>query len=593
MKTTTKKIPLGNIWVDDGQPRKSMNADELKALALSIKNVGLLQPLVVLQHKKGKKEFMLICGERRLKALLKNKEKEAQCVIHKDIEPGSFEVREMQLIENMQRDNVHPMEESNIIQEMIEMDHDKNEIASRLAISIYKLNRLIALQNLIPEFQLAYKEGRFPKYVFDMAGIPQKQQEQMLKEYLEWPNNSDHTDVTYEFMTRHFNQLKRKLSNAIFGLDEKVGDLPLCNGCQFNSCTAVLFAQDGEEAICSNLSCLKEKTTMKMKLGAQEAIEEGCVLFANIHSYNFTETDFIKEVQNQGAKIELRNDFGNVVEKPSSPMIYNDWLADEYDGWDVDELPPESELKKEYAEYHEESETELKEYQEHLKNGDFVKVFVVQGELMGTYQNIMPYREELSDLGILKDSNQGNNQHKAEIAEMEAQIEKIKERKKRNVELDREKVFKNAFLNGNVYSELVNDYQAKDGELTMIEWQALVWKLYEVLDYSHKDKARKIMKKDFVQQVSDLKNPTWSEQGFSKLVRLLISTSFISQHNADAQRSVNPALMMAIGKEFFPKDIEILEVDQKGIADARNERADKKIATLQAKIKNLKSETKN
>ncbi len=107
--------PIGFIHPNPYQPRKTFNLDELESLAASIKEKGILQPLVV--RKVAENHYELIAGERRLRAAqLSGLEKVP--VLVKDI--AISDRLELALIENIQRENLSPLEEAEAYAKLIE-----------------------------------------------------------------------------------------------------------------------------------------------------------------------------------------------------------------------------------------------------------------------------------------------------------------------------------------------------------------------------------------------------------------------------------------------------------------------------------------
>ncbi len=112
--TVVRDIPLSEIKPNIYQPRKSFNEEALQELAHSLEKHGQLQPIVVIQKDEG---FMIIAGERRfrasklagfetIKAIVANYENE--------------NLRELALIENIQRENLSPLELAQSYKELIE-----------------------------------------------------------------------------------------------------------------------------------------------------------------------------------------------------------------------------------------------------------------------------------------------------------------------------------------------------------------------------------------------------------------------------------------------------------------------------------------
>lgn len=99
-----KEVPIGEIRPNPYQPRKTFDQEALDELALSIKNYGVFQPLIV---KKSIKGYDLIAGERRLRASKLAGLETIPCII-KDY--NDEEMREIALLENLQRENLTSIE---------------------------------------------------------------------------------------------------------------------------------------------------------------------------------------------------------------------------------------------------------------------------------------------------------------------------------------------------------------------------------------------------------------------------------------------------------------------------------------------------
>lgn len=106
--------PIAFIQANPYQPRKSFNPEELESLSASIKEKGILQPLVV--RKLSENQYELIAGERRLRAALMA-ELEKVPVLIKDI--AISDRLELALIENIQRENLNPIEEAEAYSQLI------------------------------------------------------------------------------------------------------------------------------------------------------------------------------------------------------------------------------------------------------------------------------------------------------------------------------------------------------------------------------------------------------------------------------------------------------------------------------------------
>ena len=122
-----QKINISQIIPNPSQPRKNFKDEELKELSLSIKNQGLIQPIIV--KPTNDKQFQIIAGERRWRACQLNGMHEVDCVI-KDLDENS--VLEAALIENIQREDLNVIEEANAYKGLIDIKRTNNENLAKL-----------------------------------------------------------------------------------------------------------------------------------------------------------------------------------------------------------------------------------------------------------------------------------------------------------------------------------------------------------------------------------------------------------------------------------------------------------------------------
>jgi ParB family chromosome partitioning protein len=144
-------LPLDRIKPNPFQPRQTFDQTKLAELVESIKESGLIQPLVV---RKVGEEYELVVGERRLKALEKLDWVTAPSLI---IDSASNEtVMEMALIENIQREDLNPIEEASAYYRLItECNISQADVAARVGkdrSSVANSIRLLSLPDRVKEF---------------------------------------------------------------------------------------------------------------------------------------------------------------------------------------------------------------------------------------------------------------------------------------------------------------------------------------------------------------------------------------------------------------------------------------------------------
>lgn len=121
-------VPINQVEPNREQPRKEFDEDALLELADSIKQYGILQPLIV---QKRKDYYEIIAGERRWRAAKKAGLKEVPVIIR---EYTDQQVVEISLIENIQRENLNPIEEAMAFKKLLEeFNLKQDEVAERVS----------------------------------------------------------------------------------------------------------------------------------------------------------------------------------------------------------------------------------------------------------------------------------------------------------------------------------------------------------------------------------------------------------------------------------------------------------------------------
>ncbi len=146
-------IPLEEIIPNPRQPRKHFDEEALKELADSIRSIGLLQPLAVRPVEKG---YELISGERRLRACKQlGLERVPAVVFH----ATDREQHVMALVENIQRQDLSPLEEATSLSEILEhTGESQSALAERLGCSQAAVANKLRLLRLEEEVQLLVQQ---------------------------------------------------------------------------------------------------------------------------------------------------------------------------------------------------------------------------------------------------------------------------------------------------------------------------------------------------------------------------------------------------------------------------------------------------
>ena len=151
-----KTLPLSVIEPNPNQPRKNFDPESLKELAQSIQTHGVIQPIVVCP--KGDGTYIIIAGERRYKACKMLKMETIPVIIKRYTEQ---EMKEIALIENLQRDDLNPIETAYAMKQLVdEFGFTQESLAKRLGMSRPNVTNIIRLLLLTPEVMALVEQGK-------------------------------------------------------------------------------------------------------------------------------------------------------------------------------------------------------------------------------------------------------------------------------------------------------------------------------------------------------------------------------------------------------------------------------------------------
>jgi ParB family chromosome partitioning protein len=150
-----EELPVSAIRSNSRQPRTSFPEAGIRELAASIKEVGILQPLVVRPTPGG---FELIAGERRLRAAKEASLERVPVLIR---QAGEDESMELALVENLQRENLSPLETAAAYQALMDgFGLTRERLARRLGKSRAAVTNTLRLVNLPEKIQALLGDGK-------------------------------------------------------------------------------------------------------------------------------------------------------------------------------------------------------------------------------------------------------------------------------------------------------------------------------------------------------------------------------------------------------------------------------------------------
>jgi ParB family transcriptional regulator, chromosome partitioning protein len=190
-------IPINLISPDPNQPRQDFG--DIEELKTSIKEHGIVQPLIVSANDPKENSFTIIAGERRFRAATELGLEEVPAIIRTVEEHKRLEV---QLVENLQREELKPLEESNAYKALIDQyAYTQEELGKKVGKSPYYISRSLSLLNL-------------PDVIKNELAMSQDISKSLLNEILNAPNENNQIALWEQAKTGNLTVAKaRKAKN--------------------------------------------------------------------------------------------------------------------------------------------------------------------------------------------------------------------------------------------------------------------------------------------------------------------------------------------------------------------------------------------
>ena len=169
---SANEIPLNEIHVNPNQPRRDVAHANLEALATSIADHGVLQPILVTETLDG---YRIVAGERRVQAARLAGLERIPAVIR---QLADREQLELALVENVQREDLNPIEEANAFRQLHEeFGLTQDEIARQVGRARTTITNTLRLLELDDGVQVAVADGRLSEgHARALVGLPAVQQ---------------------------------------------------------------------------------------------------------------------------------------------------------------------------------------------------------------------------------------------------------------------------------------------------------------------------------------------------------------------------------------------------------------------------------
>lgn len=563
---TVQSLKIGSIKPDPGQPRKSFRVQDISELADSIAKVGLLQPITV--RPSGKK-FIIVMGERRYRACKMLNWKSIPCMVRELDEDAILEV---QIIENLQRKDVEPVEEAEAIA-MLKTKFTPEEIANRIGRNKKFVYARIKLSELIEGFKtfVRSKEMTISQAV-TVASYPAEEQhlilEGMGKEFKE------------RYVQNACNRQAFDLEKAPFKTDDAtlVAKVGACTLCPFNSINQGSLFGDGKQ-ICTKSSCYATKKTKTLLNLIDEVKKDGRLLIPKFRSYNSDSQEnqlILSIMEENGLEIHLLDDMDILTEpvEPTAESIRNEY---HWQDWTDEEVIEE--LEERMESYNEEVEAYANAPENGYSKGVIVdpNTYVAQEALMKVEEEATP---DVHTLPIDK--------KKMDDCTPTEKIQKMNTREVRKKELENNKQFQDV-----IKMVRESEYHNTKKTLSTDEMVAFCFILFEnhLSWYSQRDFFKGFLgnteKKSRAEVVEQFRK-NFKKEYFHKLIRFVMARQVHFGEFNHTNNHVNIAFYTAV-RPYLKKDIEAIEAEYEEKRIKREKRLQERIAKLERENELLKS----
>jgi ParB family chromosome partitioning protein len=176
-RSAIDELPLESVFANPDQPRKEFDPEKLEELAMSIREYGVLEPIVV-TPRGGR--YMIIAGERRFRA---SRLAGRTSIPARVIEADDALVEELALLENVQREDLNIIEEARAYQALLDRGMTREVLAAKLGFrQPWRIDERTSLLKLTPEHQALVLKGVVGNsQAFEMSRLNPQSQEVLLR----------------------------------------------------------------------------------------------------------------------------------------------------------------------------------------------------------------------------------------------------------------------------------------------------------------------------------------------------------------------------------------------------------------------------
>jgi len=533
-KVLLKRIPLTQIVESKTNPRRIYEEEDMNELLASVKNNGVLTPIKV--RPLSEENFEIIYGARRYRSSKLAGINDIPCLV---VDITDDEAEAEQFTENMVRADVHPMDEAIKFAEMLDTKRKRVYTVKDIATLInksetYVLQRL-ELNNMIEPLKKDFLANKFNiSMAVQFVKIHPTEQKEARAYILRQNDYSDYGSLRglLSYIERY---VVRDLNKVPFDKEDPAlnPEMGKCSTCPHRSGYNLLFADINKKDLCFRKECFDVKLI------------------------NHTITQ-MENVINNHPDILFMLGWGQV-----------DSIIEQY-------------ARQENITIHSQHTDGLSSYKS--AGATPVKVLFVSGENIG---KIMPYyripnHKKKADVKAL--ATQGAS-HAALATAIEDNIDKIKDRQKRALELDAEKVWVE------IHKKLIKTPEMQNNKkLTQKEIAALIVAMKSKMGFQQDNEVDKVLKRDSDKHNLYEKALTATPEMFNKICRMFIANILDSSTGTWSGDNRTPLYEMCA--QYHQKEIDAIKAVQQVEADKRIGRSKERIADLEKQKKVLVKKTK-
>ena len=561
-----ENLSIAKVIPDPMQPRKTFNEAHLQQLSESVKKHGVLQPITV---RKSGNEFIIVMGERRYRASKLADKKTIPCIVR---EYKNNDVLEIQIIENLQRQDVEPTEEAQAIAYLSEK-YAPTEIAKRLGRTDNFIRQRLKLAGLIDGFKHFVRNGEMTISLGVGVALFEPEEQQMMLETMGEDFNAHQInkmikDQTYDLEKASFDVNDKKLV-------PKAGS---CVECPFNAANQGNLFGDGK-MVCTKAACFETKKSKSLLNLIEKSKKENILLIPEIRQYWADDENnqlIISQLEKNGLTVYLLDDV-EIIENPIVPTI--EAIKKEYQHYDYSE----DELKAELDEA-------MQNYKEALEKFNSAKE---DGFKIGILFHPDSFQHKEIFVKIIEKSKNDSTEYSAPLANRkmadctpEEQIVKINEREIRKKQIENNKQFEEVV-------QMIRETKYIDTKKTLLvdEMVAFSISLFENnVDYVGRQKYfSKLLgntsKMTKVEMVENFKKK-FKKEIFHKLIRYMLTKQVHFGESNHVNNLTNISFYNAM-QGYYKSQITGIEKEYAEKRSKRETRLKERITLLEMQVQEL------